>query len=47
MKDSKTNYKGGELKERVKCNSKTSQAQKQVKAQFMLHNAMKISNDRD
>ena len=37
----------GELKERAKCNSKTLQAQKLVKAQFMLNNAMKISKERD
>ena len=40
MKSSKTNYKRGRnLKEGAKCNLKTLQAQKQVKAQNMLHNA--------
>ena len=47
LKSPKPITKEGELKEEVKFISKTRQAQKQVKAQLMLNNVMKIPIVRD
>ena len=47
MKVSKTNYRGGRTQRKSKMQLEDITSPKQVKAQFMLNNAMEISNVRD